>query len=47
VTSITCFINHGENVNDEVHFLQVSLAPLTNIVNKEMRHYVKLYPQHT
>ena len=31
MTSITCFINNGENVNDEVHFSQVSLAPLANI----------------
>ena len=47
VTSITCLINNDENVNDEVHFSQVSPAPLTNVINKEMKHYVKLYPHCT
>ena len=37
-TYVTCFIKNGENVNDEVHFSQVSLAPLTNTINKEMKH---------
>jgi hypothetical protein len=47
VTSVTCSINNGENVNDEVHFSQVSAAPLTDIINKKMKHYVKLSPHHT
>jgi DNA phosphorothioation-dependent restriction protein DptG len=46
-TSVTYFINNGENVNDEVHFSQVFLVLLTNIINKEIKHYVKLYPHHT
>ena len=37
-TNITCFINNGENVNDEVYFSQASPASLTNIINKEMKH---------
>ena len=32
MTSITCFINNDENVNDEVHFSQVPLAPPANII---------------
>jgi hypothetical protein len=41
------YINNGQHATYELHFSQVSSVPLTNILDKEMKHHVKLYSHHT